>query len=85
MRHSIVASIVLGSMLAFSRVSSADDAAVAKVLFDKGLANMKAGNYEAGCKEIAKSVRLDRKAGALFTLATCEFEWGRLATAMSRA
>ncbi len=76
--------LVLSSNLVFSQVAFADDAAAAKVLFDKGLADMQAGNYEAGCKELAESVRLDRKPGALFTLATCEFEWGRLATAMAR-
>lgn len=49
--------------------------------FDRGLADMKAGRYDTGCPAIAESYRLDPKAGALFTLAECEAEWGKHATA----
>lgn len=62
----------------------ADDVAAAKELFDQGFAHMQAHEYDVGCKQIAESLKLDRRPGTLFTLATCEFEWGRLATADTR-
>src|SRR5688572_10698415 len=54
----------------------------AQELFDKGLADMKAGNYESGCPALEESFRQDPQPGALFTLATCESRRGRLATGM---
>lgn len=62
----------------------AEDIAAAEALFNKGLADMEAGKYETGCKAIAESQRLDPRAGTLFTLATCEARWGRIATAVTR-
>jgi hypothetical protein len=57
---------------------------VAVSLFDQGVENMKAQNYEVGCKQIAESVRLDRRPGSLYTLARCEADWGHVATAVAR-
>jgi hypothetical protein len=74
---------VLGS-LAASGPARAQDIAAAEALFDKGVADMKAGRYETGCKAIAESQRIDPRPGTLFTLATCEAQWGRIATAVSR-
>jgi len=59
----------------------AQDPAAAEVLFDRGMTEWKAGRVEQGCKAIAESERLDPRPGTLFTLATCETEWGRVATA----
>jgi len=43
---------------------------------------MQAGRYETGCPALAESYRLDPRPGVLFTLAECEREWGKLATAL---
>lgn len=75
---------MLAGFLAFPTPAFADDVAAAKELFDQGFKHMQAHEYETGCKQIAESVKLDRRPGALYTLATCEFEWGRLATADAR-
>ncbi|MEZ4309757.1 MAG: hypothetical protein R3F14_17105 [Polyangiaceae bacterium] len=45
---------------------------------------MTAGKYATGCPAIAESHRLDPRPGTLFTLATCESEWGHIATAVTR-
>lgn len=75
---------LLGAALLASSPAAAQDIATAEALFDRGLADMKAGRYETGCKAIGESQRLDPRAGTLFTLATCEAEWGHIATAFSR-
>ncbi|KYG05311.1 hypothetical protein BE21_41555 [Sorangium cellulosum] len=67
--------------LAAAAPAAAQDSAAAEALFNQGLADMEAGRYEAGCKAIAESHRLEPKLGALFTLATCESRWGRIAAA----
>ncbi|WP_437596783.1 hypothetical protein WMF28_29870 [Sorangium sp. So ce590] len=61
-----------------------DAVAVAESLFNRGLADMLAGRYPAGCPALAESHRLDPRAGRLFTLAECEALWGRIATAVAR-
>lgn len=71
-------------LLALTGAAGAQDIAAAEALFDRGLADMKAGRHETGCKAIAESQRLDPRAGTLFTLATCEAEWGHIATAVTR-
>jgi hypothetical protein len=52
-------------------------------LFDKGLAEMQAHQYATGCPALAESYRLDPHAGGLFTLAECESEWGKIASAIA--
>lgn len=64
--------------------AAAQEIAAAEALFDRGLADMQAHRYEAGCKAIAESQRIDPRPGTLFTLATCEAEWGHVATAVTR-
>lgn len=77
------AGLVLGSLV-LAAPAAAQDIATAEALFNKGFDDMKAHRYETGCKALAESQRLDPRAGTLFTLATCEAEWGRIATAASR-
>jgi len=72
------------SALLFPAEAGAQEIAAAETLFDRGLADMKAGKYETGCGAIAESNRLDPRPGTLFTLATCEAEWGHVATAVTR-
>ncbi|WP_437827415.1 hypothetical protein [Sorangium sp. So ce1153] len=74
---------VLG-LLALSAPAAAQDIAAAEALFERGLADMQAGRYETGCKALAESQRLDPQPGTLFTLASCEAQWGRVATAVTR-
>ncbi len=76
--------VFLALSTAHAAPAAAQDIAVAEALFDRGLADMKAGKYETGCKALAESQRLDPRPGTLFTLATCEADWGHIATAVSR-
>src|SRR5580700_6837901 len=62
----------------------ADDPAAAKVLFDRGLDEMKQGHYAAACTAISESFEKNPLPGALFTLAECEAKRGRVATAVKR-
>ncbi len=82
--RALLMSVVIALICASSAVARADDVAAAKSLFDQGVANMQVQDYAAGCPRIAESLRLDRRPGTLYTLATCEYEWGRLATAAAR-
>jgi hypothetical protein len=67
--------------LALAAPCAAQDVAAAEALFTRGLSDMKAGQYETGCPAIAESHRLDPRPGTLFTLAECEAQRGRIATA----
>jgi len=62
----------------------AQQPASAEELFDRGMADWKAGRIEQGCAAIGESLRLDPRPGTLFTLATCEAEAGHAATAWTR-
>jgi hypothetical protein len=82
--HRSIGILALVAPLAFASPALAQDIATAEALFNRGLAEMEAGNYTAGCPAIAESQRLDPRAGTLFTLAQCEVRWGRIATAVTR-
>lgn len=79
----------LGFALAFSLfgssafAQSAQDEAAAAAQFERGLAEMKAGRYEAGCPALDESYRLDPRPGTLFTLAECEAKQGKVASAVA--
>jgi hypothetical protein len=82
----LVAKALVGSLLALglsAGVAEADGADPAAALFDRGLADMQAHRYAAACPELAESYRLDPHAGGLFTLAECENQWGKLASAIA--
>lgn len=49
--------------------------------FDEALNAMKAGRYAEACPVFAESYQLDPQLGALFTLAECEYKWGKLVSA----
>lgn len=51
-------------------------------LFKQGVAAMLKNDFEAGCPVIARSYELDARPGTLYTLADCEAQRGRLATAL---
>src|SRR5688572_10356592 len=69
--------------LALASPALAEDVAAAEALFNRGMTDMEAGRYDAGCKAIAESQRLDPRPGTLFTLAVCETRWGHIATAVT--
>ncbi|WP_437965076.1 hypothetical protein WMF04_36255 [Sorangium sp. So ce260] len=79
---------VLSGLLSIALTAPAnaqpDAVAVAESLFNRGLADMLAGRYPTGCPALAESHRLDPRPGRLFTLAECEAQWGRIATAVAR-
>ncbi|WP_437818641.1 hypothetical protein [Sorangium sp. So ce1078] len=79
----IVALALVLCPLAAAAPAAAQDSAAAESLFNRGLADMEAGRYEAGCAAIAESHRIEPKLGALFTLAICESRWGRVAAAFT--
>jgi len=81
LRRFHLALVVLAALLSAAMPASAQDVAAAEALFNRGLQDMKAGRYDAGCKAIAESQSLDPRPGTLFTLATCEEQWGHVATA----
>ena len=66
-RHRLAAAYLLG-MTAIAAPAAAQDVASAEALFDRGLAGMRAGNYEVGCPALSESYRLDPRPGTLFTL-----------------
>jgi hypothetical protein len=61
--------------------AAAQDVAAAEELYNRGVADYRAGRYEEACQEIGASARLDPLPGAIFTLAACEAHLGRIATA----
>jgi hypothetical protein len=65
-----------------ARPAAAQNAAQAEALFQRGLSEMQAGDYDSGCPKLAESYRLDPLPGALFTLAECEAAWNKQATAI---
>jgi hypothetical protein len=70
--------------LAISSTAVAQDVEAADALFNRGVTEMKAGNYKKGCPLIAESLRVDPQPGTLFALSQCEVKWGRIATAVAR-
>jgi|HubBroStandDraft_5_1064220.scaffolds.fasta_scaffold131233_2 hypothetical protein len=70
------------ALLLSCRVARADgeDAAVQ---FNYGLSEMTAGRYTTGCPALEASFRLDPRPGTLFTLAECNRQWGKLASALA--
>ena len=58
-----------------------DKGATASDLFQRGLDDMLAGQFDTGCPRLAESYRLDPRLGTLFTLAECENKAGRIGSA----
>jgi hypothetical protein len=77
--------LLAGAIVAFAmlgaHVAHAEDSALAVSLFEKGIADMNAKKFDTACPAFAESYRLDPKPGALFTLAVCESEAGRVTSA----
>jgi hypothetical protein len=75
--------VSLAGSVVRSTVARADGPDPAAALFDRGLADMQAQRYATACPELAESYRLDPHAGGLFTLAECENQWGKIASAIA--
>ncbi|MBW2456474.1 MAG: hypothetical protein JRI68_18295 [Deltaproteobacteria bacterium] len=65
-------------------VSSNTRAQAPQQLYDEGLKDMLAGQFEVGCPKIERSYGLDPLPGALFTLAACYARWGKTHSAVLR-
>ena len=61
-------------------IARADTRAEAVALFDQGIKEMKAGNYEKACKSFAQSHELVADTGTKGSLAKCYEKLGKLAT-----
>lgn len=82
--RSFLALACLAPMLLCSvtaRTALAQDVAAADALFNKAIADMDAGRYDAACPALAESHRLDPRSGTLFAVATCNAKAGKIATA----
>jgi hypothetical protein len=83
-RFALALAVSTSAALLFApRVAHAEDVAAAEALFNKGVADMDAGRYDAACPELAESQRLDPRSGTLFTLAACNAKSGKIATAVA--
>src|SRR5262249_6920 len=79
LRAAACLAIVLAANPAF-----ADPKAEAIVLFDQGIKDMQAGNYDRACRELAASLAKYTDSGTKGALADCETHIGKLASAWQR-
>lgn len=74
----LLAALVVLSLAGRASAQSDD----AQRLFEQGMKELEAHNYPVACDAFAQSHRIEPKPGKVFTLAACETEWGRLASAV---
>jgi len=82
-RFLVAASFVALSAALLPRSAWAQDSATAGALFDKGVADMQAGQFATACPALEESQRLEPRAGTLFTLAECQAHSGKVASAVA--
>lgn len=80
---SLSALILLGGIGSATAQTSADDQALATVLFDKGRQLISEGQVSQACPAFEESERLDPSGGTILNLALCHELEGRLARAWS--
>jgi hypothetical protein len=83
-RRLLAAAILAPAILAAAPARGADPAADAQKLFDRGVDAMESKRFDQACPDIEASYNADPRPGTLFTLAECEAQRGRLATALRR-
>ena len=81
-RQGVVA--LVGAVAAFLATALGDEEDPAEKSFQRGTAAMAAGRFDEACPAIEESYKLDPRPGTLFTLAECEAQRGRIATAVKR-
>lgn len=79
-----IAALALSLGLAWSTPAAAQDVAASEAQFERGLAAMQRRDFATACPAIEESYRLDPRPGTMFTLAECENQRGRTATAATR-
>jgi hypothetical protein len=77
MRRLLLVALVVGVPLA----AQADPKADAIALFDQGIKDLEAGNFEPACKELAASLALYDDSGTKGALAECQTSLGKVASA----
>ena len=85
-RHPRRALLALGLALCCATApwtAQAQDSAAAEALFQSGLADLKKQRFDTACPALAESYRLDARPGTLFTLAECEAQAGKVASAIA--
>ncbi len=80
-RSTLLGALLLATM---AREAYAQDVATSEALFQQGVAAMEKGDFARACPAIEESLRLDSRAGTLFTLAECYAKGGRAASAVTR-
>lgn len=80
----LASSALFAVLVASAAPAAAQDVAASEAQFERGLAAMQKGDFAIACPAIEESYRLDPRAGTMFTLAECENQRGRTATAATR-
>ena len=75
---------IVALFLTNSAPAAAEKGAMAGALFNQGIELMEQEKYSRACPYLEESYRRDPLLGALIALADCEYERGRLATALQR-
>ncbi|HEY5934989.1 MAG TPA: hypothetical protein VIU61_10150 [Kofleriaceae bacterium] len=73
--------ILIALLIVTPNIAQADDQATAMALFDEGLKEMKAKNFDKACKAFAASLALVADSGTKGSLARCYTEQGKVASA----
>ena len=68
-------------VLLAATTAHADAIGEAQALFDQGIADLRAGNTEQACKELAASLTKHQDSGTKGALATCDGKLGKIASA----
>jgi hypothetical protein len=79
----LLAAACVAPLLLLATPAVAQDVAAAEALFNKGVADMDAGRYDAACPAIAESQRLDPRPGTLFAQSECNAKAGKIASAIA--
>jgi hypothetical protein len=77
----VIRAVVVIALLAGAALADDDTKAKAVALFDEGLKEMKAGNFERACQALRESDRIHPDSGTRGSLARCYEKQGRVASA----
>jgi hypothetical protein len=77
------AGVGIGFALLAASVPARGDESDAAAQFDYGRSEMMGRRYATGCPALKSSFQLDPRPGTLFTLAECDLQWGKVASALA--